>query len=127
MAAQLQELAPAVSLPLSGQNSFRLATRDGRFLLDVSVFHPFQSNGKAGIRHANISEREKKNYERYPMHRDGQRVTDATLIPVILNTYGAVGENAIEFLYAVARKEAKRVIDENKMLAVLVDFNGVSE
>ena len=56
------------------------------------------------MRHANIREREKKKYERYPMHRDGQRVTDATLIPVILNTYGAVGEKTIEFLYAVAGK-----------------------
>ena len=54
------------------------------------------------------------------MHRDGQRVTDAALIPVILNTYGAIGEKAVEFLHAVAGKEAKRIIDEISMLAVLL-------
>ena len=54
------------------------------------------------------------------MHRDGQRATDAALIPVILNTYGAVGEKAIEFLNSVTGKEAKRIIEEINMLAVLL-------
>ena len=57
------------------------------------------------------------------MHRDGQRVTDAALIPVILNTYGALGEKTVEFLYAVAGKEAQRIIDEINMLAVLRSAN----
>ena len=54
------------------------------------------------------------------MRRNGQRVTDAVLVPIILNTYGAVGEKAAEFFYAVAGVEAKRIIDEISMLAVLL-------
>ena len=54
------------------------------------------------------------------MHRDGQRVTDASLVPIILNTFGAVGTKATEFLYAVAGSEAKRIIDEISLLAVLL-------
>ena len=54
------------------------------------------------------------------MHRDGQRVTDAALVPIILNTFGAVGTKATEFLYAVAGSEAKRIIDEISLLAVLL-------
>ena len=54
------------------------------------------------------------------MRRNGQRVTDAALVPIILNTFGAVGEKATEFLYAVAGSEAKRIIDELSLLAVLL-------
>ena len=54
------------------------------------------------------------------MQKDGQRVTDAVLVPIILNTYGAVGEKAIEFLYAVAGAKAKGIVDEISMLAVLL-------
>ena len=42
------------------------------------------------------------------------------LVPIILNTYGAVGEKAIEFLYAVAGAKAKGIVDEISMLAVLL-------
>ena len=42
------------------------------------------------------------------------------LVPIILNTYGAVGEHAIEFLYAVAGAKAKGIVDEISMLAVLL-------
>ena len=117
---ELEQICPETGEWTEAKLDLDVVTRDGRFLLDVSVFHPFQSNGKAGMRHANIREREKKKYERYPMTRDGQRVTEAVLIPVILNTYGAIGEKAVEFLYAVAGKEAKRIIDEISMLAVLL-------
>ena len=103
---ELEQICPLTGEWTEAKLDLDVVTRDGRFLLDVSVFHPFQSNGKAGMRHANIREREKKKYERYPMHRDGQRVTEAVLIPVILNTYGAIGEKAVEFLHAVAGKEA---------------------
>ena len=54
------------------------------------------------------------------MQRNGQRVTDAVLVAIILNTYGAVGDKVAEFLYAVAGVEAKRIIDEISMLAVLL-------
>jgi len=53
------------------------------------------------------------------VHRNGQRVTDAALVPVILNTYGAVGEKASEFLFVVVGNEAKRIINEISLLAVL--------
>ena len=66
------------------------------------------------------SEREKRKYERYPTQKDGQRITDAVLVPIILNTYGAVGEKAIEFLYAVAGAKAKGIVDEISMFAVLL-------
>ena len=103
---ELEQICPETGEWTEAKLDLDVVTRDGRFLLDVSVFHPFLSNGKAGMRHANIREREKKKYERYPIHRDGQRVTEAALIPVILNTYGAIGEKAVEFLHAVAGKEA---------------------
>ena len=53
------------------------------------------------------------------MHRNGQRVTDAAVVPVNLNTFGAVGEKASEFLFAIAGNEAKRIINEISLLAVL--------
>ena len=97
-----------------------VVTRNGRFLLDVSVFHPFQkvSNGK--MKHVQLSEREKKKFERYPTHKNGQRVTDAALVPIILNTFGAIGDKATEFLYAVAGAEAKRICDEISLLSVFL-------
>ena len=51
---------------------------------------------------------------------DSELISTTTRIPVILNTYGATGEKAVEFLHAVAGKEAKRIIDEITMLAVLL-------
>ena len=94
-------------------------TTSGRFLLDVSVFHAFLKGRKGQLRHVTTSEREKRKFERYPVHKNGQRVTDAALVPVILNTYGAVGEKASEFLFAVVGNEAKRIINEISLLAVL--------
>ena len=52
------------------------------------------------------------------MQKDGQRVTDAVLVPIILNTFGAVGEKATEFFYAVAGAEAKRISNEISLLSV---------
>ena len=52
------------------------------------------------------------------MQKDGQRVTNACLVPIILNTFGAVGEKAIEFCYAVAGAEAKRISNEISLLSV---------
>ena len=72
-------------------------TREGRYLLDVSVFHAVQKGAKGKLRQVCTSEREKRKYERYPMQKNGQRVTDAVLVPIILNTYGAVGDKAAEF------------------------------
>ena len=55
------------------------------------------------------------------MHKEnGQRVTDAALIPITLNTYGGVGEKATEFLHAITAKDAKRIINEFSLLAVLL-------
>ena len=75
---------------------------------------------KGKLSRVRLKDREQKKYERYPLYKDGRRVTDAALVPIILNTYGGVGVKAIEFLYAVAGKEAKRIIDEISLLAVLL-------
>ena len=58
---ELEQICPETGEWTEAKLDLDVVTRDGRFLLDVSVFHPFQSNGKAGMRHANIREREKKN------------------------------------------------------------------
>ena len=55
-----------------------------------------------------------------PTHKNGQRVTAAVLVPIILNTYGGIGEKAIEFFYAIAGNDAKRIMDEISLLAVLL-------
>ena len=97
-----------------------VATSQGRYLLDVSVFHPFQYMNKGKLSRVCLKDREQKKYERYPLYKDGRRVTDAALVPIILNTYGGVGVKATESLHAVAGKEAKRIIDEISLLAVLL-------
>ena len=117
---ELEQVCPETGSWTEAKLDLDVATRQGRFLLDVSVFHPFQKGTKEKFKHVHLSEREQKKYERYPLYRDGQRVTDAALVPIILNTYGGVGTKAVEFLYAVAGNEAKRIIDEISMLAVLL-------
>ena len=117
---ELEQVCPETGEWTEAKLDLEVVTRDNRFLLDVSVFHPFQKGKKGFQRHVKVKEREKRKYERYPMQKDGQRVTDATLVPIILNTFGAVGEKAVEFLYAVAGSEAKRIIDEISLLAVML-------
>ena len=115
---ELEQVCPETGEWTEAKLDLEVVTREGRYLLDVSVLHPFQ-NGRKGVqRHVKLSEREKRKYERYPTHKDGQRVIDATLVPIILNTFGAVGEKATEFLFAVAGSEANRIIDEISLLAV---------
>ena len=59
-------------------------------------------------------------HHHHPTYRDGRRVTDAVLVPIILNTYGAVGDKATEFFNALAGAKAKRIIEEISMLSVLL-------
>ena len=117
---ELEQVCPETGEWTEAKLDLEVVTSEGRYLLDVSVFHPFQNGRKGKQRHVKLSEREKRKYERYPMQKDGQRVTDATLVPIILNTFGAVGEKATEFLFAIAGSEAKRIIDEISFLAVFL-------
>ena len=117
---ELEQICPETGEWTEAKLDLEVVTQDGRYLLDVSVFHAFQKGAKGKERYVKLREREKRKYERYPMHKDGQRVTDAALVPIILNTFGGVGEKATEFLYAVAGSEAKRIIEEISMLAVLL-------
>ena len=117
---ELEQICPETGEWTEVKLDLEVVTQDGRYLLDVSVFHAFQKGAKGKERYVKLREREKRKYERYPMHKDGQRVTDAALVPIILNTFGGVGEKATEFLYAVAGSEAKRIIEEISMLAVLL-------
>ncbi len=116
---ELEQVCPETGEWKEAKLDLDVVTREGRYLLDVSVFHPFQKGG-GKFRHVCTSEREKLKYERYPTQKDGQRVTDAVLVPIILNTYGAVGDKAVEFLYAVAGAKAKQILDEISLLAVLL-------
>ena len=117
---ELEQVCPETGQWTEAKLDLDVVTREGRYLLDVSVFHAFQKGAKGKLRHVCTSEREKRKYERYPTQKDGQRITDAVLVPIILNTYGAVGEKAIEFLYAVAGAKAKGIVDEISLLAVLL-------
>ena len=117
---ELEQVCPETGEWTEAKLDLDVVTREGRYPLDVSVFHAVQKGAKGKLRQVCTSEREKRKYERYPMQRNGQRVTDAVLVPIILNTYGAVGDKAAEFLYAVAGVGAKRIIDEISMLAVLL-------
>ena len=94
---ELEQVCPETGEWTEAKLDLEVVIRSGRFLLDVSVFHPFQYGKKGVQRHVRLREREKRKYERYPVQKDGQRVTDATLVPIILNTFGAVGEKAAEF------------------------------
>ena len=95
---ELEQVCPETGQWTEAKLDLDVVTREGRYLLDVSVFHVFQKGAKGKLRHVCTSEREKRKYERYPTQKDGQRITDAVLVPIILNTYGAVGEKAIKFL-----------------------------
>ena len=57
---ELEQICPETGEWTEAKLDLDVVTRDGRFLLDVSVFHPFQSNGKAGMRHANIANVKRK-------------------------------------------------------------------
>ena len=85
---ELEQVCPETGAWTEAKLDLDVATNQGRFRLDVSVFHPFQKGTKEMFKHVHLSEREQKKYERYPLYRDGQRVTDAALVPIILNTYG---------------------------------------
>ena len=117
---ELEQVDPDTGEWTEAKLDIDVVTREGRFLLDISVFHPFLKAAKGKLRYNRMSEREKKKYDRYPTHRDGRRVTDAVLVPIILNTYGAVGDKATEFFNALAGAKAKRIIEEISMLSVLL-------
>ena len=38
-----------------------------------------------------------RGYERYPTHQDGRRLTNAKIVPIVVNTFGAVGVKAQEY------------------------------
>ena len=115
---ELEQIYPETGEWTETKLDLDLLTSAGRFLLDVSVFHPFQNPRKEKFRHVKLSERERKTYERYPLHKDGRRVTDAALVPIILNTFGAVGDKAAEFFYSLAGAKAKGICDEISLLSV---------
>ena len=68
-------------------------TKVGKALLDVRVFHPLGPDGRRPGKYTLIAN-EKDKYERYPTHKDGRRLTNATIVPIAVNTFGAVREKA---------------------------------
>ena len=85
-------------------------------LLDVRIFHPLGPNGRRTGKYT-LSANEKDKYVRYPTHQDGRRLTNATIVPIVVNTFGAVGEKAQEFFQSVGSR-AKELVDLVSVMGV---------
>ena len=62
----------------------------------MRIFHPLGPNGRHAGRYT-LAKNESEKYERYPTHQDGRRLTNAIVVPIVVNTFGAVGKVAREF------------------------------
>ena len=78
-------------------------------LLDVRVFHPLGPNGKHAGKYT-LAANEKDTYDRYPTHQDGRRLTNATIVPIVVNTFGAIAEKAHEFFKSLG-KSARELVE----------------
>ena len=78
-------------------------TKDKKALLDVRIFHPLGPTGRRAGKYS-LSANENYKYLRYPTHQDGRRLTNAVIVPIVVNTFGAVGEKAQEFFKSVGTR-----------------------
>ena len=85
-------------------------------LLDVRIFHPLGPNGKHARKYT-LTANEKDKYERYPTHQDGRRLTNAKIVPIVINTFGAVGEKAHEFFKSFG-KPARELVELVSVMGV---------
>jgi hypothetical protein len=81
-----------------------LVVRDGARLwwVDFSCFHPFIGSGQRIGQRASkwsLEKREGLKHQKYKVRRDGRRVVaNGQLVPVIANSYGALGDEGRGFL-----------------------------
>ena len=104
-----------------------LVVRDGSrvWYVDFSCFHPFASpvterakrgrgNGGSFVRgnRWSLALREADKHDTYVTSRDGRRLVDGSLVPLIANSFAAVGKEAEAFfqvLHGVAKKRSRQV------------------
>ena len=91
-------------------------TKDMKALLDVRIFHPLGPNGRHAGKYT-LAANEKDKYDRYPTHQDGRRLTNATIVPIVVNTFGAVGEKAREFFKSIG-KTARELVELVSVMGV---------
>ena len=91
-------------------------TKDKKALLDVRIFHPLGPTGRRAGKYT-LSSNENDKYLRYPTHQDGRRLTNAIVVPIVVNTFGAVGEKAQEFFKSVGSR-ANEFVDLVSMMGV---------
>ena len=84
-------------------------------MLDVRVFHPLGPDGRKAGKYT-LTANEKDKYDRYPTHKDGRRLTNATIVPIVVNTFGAVGEKAQEFFQPLGN--ARELVDLVSVMGV---------
>ena len=93
--------------------------------MDFSCFHPFASpdtarakrgrgNGGSFVRGNawSLALREEDKHGTYVTSRDGRRLVDGSLVPLIANSFAAVGKEAEAFfqvLHGVAKKRSRQV------------------
>ena len=90
-------------------------TKVGKALFDVRVFHPLGPDGRKAGKYT-LTANEKDKYDRYPTHKDGRRLTNATIVPIVVNTFGAVGEKAQEFFQPLGN--ARELVDLVSVMGV---------
>ena len=87
-----------------------LVVRDGAQLwwVDFSCFHPFVGSGpRIGERTGkwSLESREGLKHKKYSVRQGGrQAVANGQLVPVVANSYGAIGEDGRAFLRMLDRK-----------------------
>ena len=85
-------------------------------MLDVRIFHPLGPTGRRAGKYT-LSANENDKYLRYPTHQDGRRLTNAIVVPIVVNTFGAVGEKAQEFFKSIVSR-ANELVDLVSMMGV---------
>jgi len=98
-----------------------LLVREGQRLwwVDFTAFHPFRGTKSTRPRdkwevgdrvpYWSVRDREKGKHEAYPTRQDGRRtVADGQLVPLAVNSYGAIGPEGQAWLGAISRVAARK-------------------
>ena len=85
-------------------------------LPDVRIFHPLGPDGKHAGKYT-LAANEKDKFDRYPTHQDGRRLNNAAIVPIVVNTFGAVREKAREFFKSIG-KSARELVELVSVMGV---------
>ncbi len=78
-------------------------TAVARFMVDVRLFHQTPCRyGQQSIQNEQVK------YTRYKVHQAGRRVINATLVPIVVSSTGAIGPTARSFLEGLERTGRRR-------------------